>query len=158
VQVGPAEAELEITNWLTEFGGLYEFARMPLGEGGERTLILDAFAGGRYNHLKNEIIVPNIATVEDSSGTLDPFAGVRLNADLHRKVPLVLRGDIGGFGIGSEFAWQFLGILGYRFTPSMTLYGGYRVLDIDVEEGDRDDRLEINTSLSGPIVGFAFGF
>jgi hypothetical protein len=156
--VAGVERELESTSWLVEFGGLYELWAGPMGEGREASFSL--LGGGRYFSQDNEIkLGSGISLASDSESVVDPIIGARFTVDLHEKVPCLLRGDIGGFGVGSEAAWQIQALLGYRFTPSMTLWAGYRVLDIDVEEGDRDSRFfESKVTLSGPIVGFAFAF
>ena len=154
--VGAVKTELDHKYWLIEFGALYEIWATEMGEGKRSSL--DLFAGGRYNYLDSELSVPGVFSVGDSSTTVDPIIGARFRADLHARVPLLLRGDVGGFGIGSEGAWQLLALLGYRVTPTITLWGGYRALDVDIEEGDRDARFEVKTTTSGPIVGVAFQF
>jgi opacity protein-like surface antigen len=150
--VGSVEAELDVTMWLVEFGALYELWADNAG------MSIDVLGGGRYLSLENEIEVPGIAAVSDTKSGIDPLVGARFMADLTSSVPLLVRGDIGGFGVNTEFSWQLIALLGYRFSPTMTLWGGYRALDLDVEEGERDALFEAKVNLNGPILGLAFQF
>ena len=67
----------------------------------------------------------------------DPFVGLRLR---HKHAPgheFTLQGDVGGFGVGSDFTWHVLAA--YNFPVEFaglkfTSYLGYRALSIDYEE------------------------
>lgn len=69
---------------------------------------------GRY------VIHENTSTAinpDRSNSWVDPIIGARLSADLSTKVMVNLRGDIGGFGVGSDFTWNgsaFIGLSFYR--------------------------------------------
>ena len=70
------------------------------------------------------------------SGTLewvDPFVGLRVRHQLAPGKELQFLGDVGGFGVGSDFTWQFFA--GYSFDFAVwqtTLHGlvGYRALAV----------------------------
>ncbi len=85
---------------------------------------------------------------------MDPFLGGRLLLDLSEKWALSLRGDIGGFDVGSELTWNVTALLGYRLSETMTLGFGYRHLDIDYEDGD----LVFDAQFSGPYLGLSIRF
>lgn len=69
---------------------------------------------------------------------------------------LSLRGDIGGFGIGSDFTWQMTALLGYRFPlfgADATAAIGYRILDQNYDDG-----FEWDMTLHGPVLGLGIRF
>jgi len=62
-------------------------------------------------------------------------------------------GDIAGFSVGSKFAWQFVGVLGYALNPRTSLqYATYRYLDADY----RKDDFVFDTPMDGPLLGVTF--
>lgn len=65
----------------------------------------------------------------------DPIVGVRARWDLSDKWFLSGKTDIGGFGVGSDFAWSLQGTLGYQFTERVSAEFGYRYLDTDYQNG-----------------------
>ena len=46
-----------------------------------------------------------------------------------------LRGDIGGFGVGSDLTWHALTKFTYRQSDSFSWYLGYRAIAYDYEDG-----------------------
>jgi hypothetical protein len=47
----------------------------------------------------------------------------------------VALGDVGGFGVGSEFTWQAFGGIGYKFDSQgrYSMLAGWRHLSVDYE-------------------------
>ena len=75
---------------------------------------------------------------------------------------LFLRGDIGGFGVGSDFSWQAIGAYGFEF-------GAYRhhllgrdrlsgALSVDYVQGEGRQRYEFDMVQHGPILGISARF
>jgi hypothetical protein len=89
---------------------------------------------------------------------VDPIMIVRFKSDPNSKIIYQFRGDIGGFGIGSDFAWQVQAYAGYRFSKLFQLTGGYRVIGMDYEKGSGNDRFMYNIDTFGPVVRFGFNF
>ena len=46
------------------------------------------------------------------------------------------RGDVGGFGIASNFTWKAGAVIDWRVGKFIALGAGYRALDYDYEEDD----------------------
>lgn len=69
-----------------------------------------------------------------------------------------VRGDIGGFGIGSDFAWQVFPFAGYRFSRLFELLLGYRAIGMDYESGEGETLFVYDMSIFGPQIGFLFRF
>ena len=81
-------------------------------------MYLDLLAGGRYWYLNGDIDVGAALTTNrnlitrniSQSGSkewIDPFVGLRTRIQLSKNLMLVLRGDIGGFSVGSQFLGCF---------------------------------------------------
>lgn len=70
----------------------------------------------------------------------------------------VARGDIGGFGVGSDFAWHATVLFNWRVSEHFGLLFGYRIFDVDFEDGSGAERIGIDLQQSGPAVGVAFAF
>lgn len=66
--------------------------------------------------------------------------------------------DIGGFGIGSDFAWQINPFLGYQFSELFEIDLAYRWLAMDYNTGNGQDYFLYNMVISGPEIGFLFHF
>lgn len=102
---------------------------------------------------------PNLERVVDASKSWgDPFIGAHLAAPLSERWLLGLHGDIGGFGVGSELAWQAYANIGFRASDLISVIVGYRALDMDYEDGKGADRFAYDVLTAGPQLGVAFRF
>ena len=66
---------------------------------------------------------------------IDPFVGLRYTGEITNNWNWHLRGDVGGFSVGSEFAWRVDAGASYRFDKHWEAAFFYKVLDIDYETG-----------------------
>lgn len=87
---------------------------------------------------------------------LDPLLVVRMHLPNSGKWLLHLRGDVGGFGIGSDITWQIQAYGGYRFSELFQITAGYRVLGINYETGTEKDRFKYDIDTFGPVVQLGF--
>jgi hypothetical protein len=162
IAVGPLRANASNDLAIVEIGGLYRFGRWPIGVTGQPgSWALEGLGGLRYSYIDGEIDVVGGPAVERSKDWVDPFIGLRAVAELSPAWEVSLRGDIGGFGVGSDFTWQLAGLLGYRFS----LFGadakavvGYRALSQDYKSGSGANRFKWDTTLHGPVLGLSFRF
>lgn len=122
----------------------------------------EPFAGARYNNLTGELEGPGVLpTPRVASGTRDwwdPIIGANLALPLGKSFSLKLRGDIGGFGIGSDFAWQVYPYLDWRFARWGSAQLGYRWLQMDYETGSGSDRFAYDVLTQGAQIGFTIHF
>ena len=88
-------------------------------------MAVDVLAGGRYVDLDSGITVENALDVDRSQDWLDPFVGGRLTVNLIDRLSVSVRGDIGGFGVGSHFTWNMAAILRYQVSPRVSAGVGY---------------------------------
>jgi hypothetical protein len=141
------------TAW--ELAGLRRF--LPWLEGG---------IGGRLLNIKMdaEIVRNEIGggtsgqQRKDAQTWFDPILVLRLKLPDSGAWLLQLRGDIGGFGVGSDFTWQIQAYGGYRFSDLFQLTAGYRILAIDFETGADQERFLYDVTTSGPVVQIGFNF
>lgn len=84
---------------------------------------------------------------------VDPIVGGRWNWPLSEEWSLSLRGDVGGFGIGSALAWQVVALADYRPWTYVSLTGGLRAIGLDFSSGVGPDQYASDISVWGPIVG-----
>ena len=89
---------------------------------------------------------------------VDPFIVARLKSDAAKKFLYQLRADVGGFGVGSDFAWQMQAYAGYRFSKLFQITAGYRILGMDYDKGSGEDRFLYDMDISGAVVRFGFNF
>lgn len=152
----PRDLTLTYEQWMVEGGGFYQAGKWHVGEGKGQWLILDVLAGARYWSVKVDLDTGTVINPGRSNSWVDPIIGARLTADLSTKVMVNLRGDVGGFSVGSDFTWNGLAVVGYRFTDRITGLLGYRVLYVDYKSGTSKARFE--ETLHGPVLGMAFVF
>jgi len=128
---------------------------------------LEAGIGARINSLdtKVDLVTNNIigggTTVRNKSITqtwVDPVIIARIKSDPVKKFIYQFRGDIGGFGLGSDFAWQIQAYAGWRFSKLFQLTGGYRVIGVDYNKGSGENRFLYDVNTFGPVLRFGFNF
>ncbi|UKJ06293.1 hypothetical protein [Solitalea lacus] len=125
---------------------------------------LDVGAGAILNAIKSEANLtvnsptgPSELNREISKTWVDPALVARAMFPLDKWL-FQLRGNIGGFGLGSDLAWQLQGYATYRFSNLFMLTAGYRVFNIDYSSGSGQDRLLYDVTTFGPVIKFGFNF
>jgi hypothetical protein len=94
--------------------------------------------------------------LEADKSWIDPILGVRYASLLGERWSFQARADVGGFGVGSDFAWNAATELGFRLASCARLFVGYRALDFDFADGSGSERVEYDVRLWGPLVGVSF--
>ena len=120
---------------------------------------VEVLAGGRLNILSGSLtgeMVPSDAKNDEI--WFDPFVGARLQVPNTRKWRLALRGDYGGFGVGSETAAQIYAVVGYRFSRLFEAAVACRWIDMNYKGGSAEEDFRYNVTTFGPEVGLAFHF
>lgn len=144
-----------------EAGAAYEIGRW--GTGGGHTTV-DLFAGARYWHQELSL---SLAGAMARSGTasvdwVDPLVGLRVRYGIAPGQGLTLRGDIGGFGVASDFTWQVVTTYNFELgeTHGIMWSGvvGYRALYADYSEGTGSSRYAYDLLQHGPLLGLKMGF
>ena len=70
----------------------------------------------------------------------------------------IARGDIGGFQVGYNFAWQTAGIIEWQPFKYASLIAGYRAVGMDYEDGNKKspNYFNFDATIHGPVIGVNF--
>lgn len=125
---------------------------------------VDFFVGAR--HWKNKIkatIDPGLAgsiSLQKDENWVDAVIGVRGYFDIAEDWQLMVRGDIGGFGLESDFTAKTVAGVMYNITDSIILDVQYIALWVDYETGTRNTTsfFSYDTVTHGPALGMIFKF
>ena len=138
---------------------------------------IDILAGARYWHEDMSINLALAGTLDTGdlsisgnraiarSGSVDwvdPLVGGRIRYNLAPGQDFILRGDVGGFGVGSQFTWNALAAYSFVFSKrdGVTYSGllGYRALSADYEQGSGRTKYVYDVVMHGPVTGLTIGF
>lgn len=126
---------------------------------GERWSIV---GGLRYMRFDTEIEVTSplgpVLSVRRRDDWVDPVVGAEYTWPLATEWSVLLRGDVGGFGLGSDLTWQGFAILRWQPDPRFGAAIAYRYIDVDYSSGRGDDRFTYDMATSGPAAGIVFTF
>lgn len=116
-------------------------------------------AGGRYTHADAKVKVRGGSRASDSEDWFDPTIGARIRGPLTNGIDFVLRGDYGGFNIGSgdDLSWQVVGELLYDLGGGSRLGIGYRHLVQEYESQSGNSTFEWDQEIAGPTVVLFLG-
>ncbi len=178
-KLGPLSIDADVEVAFVSFGAYYRLAEWSLADApgggpsysGQKRAV-DFYAGGRYTSLDTKIdanvnLTPGPLNLsagrkfKKSPDWVDPIFGLRTITDVFPNVKLLLAGDIGGFGAGSDFTWHADGLLGYDFTlfsKKSTVWAGYRALYQDYKNGSGNNRFEWKMTMHGPVTGLSIHF
>jgi hypothetical protein len=142
---GRVQAEVECNLVIVELDGQYQL-----------TDHLRLIGGARYYYLGLDIDGKGRLGVSASGDEdwIDPIGGLAFTYPLSERWSFGARGDVGGFGVGSDLSWQVWGLFDYRFNESSSLVFGWRHLDWDYDGG----RFKLDAHMSGPVIGARFRF
>lgn len=117
---------------------------------------LDVLAGVRGVNASTSLGVDAGTLAEADASFVDPIVGLRLRRNLSDKFWVSLRGDVGGFGVGTEFSWFLNAVGGYRVSRLISLDFGYRIWAFDYESDN--DLKTLDVALAGFAGGLTFHF
>jgi hypothetical protein len=162
---GPLKIDPEINLFLASFGGYYRLGPYNLNSAARSDgpqLVIDPYAGVRYTYLDVDLDLNPGPTIGGDEQWIDPIVGVRTIWQLNPHWSFTAYGDVGGFGVGSDFSWLANAMMGYRFglfgeNDSKFLFG-YRALYQDYSTGSGANKFEWDATLHGPIFALVIDF
>ena len=126
---------------------------------------LDLYGGVRWWDNDISVIVdpdlwPGTLDLEVSEGWIDIVIGGRWRQPIRGNWDLSLSGDIGGFGLESDFTAGATASVFYRFNPTLSLELAYGAVWVDYETGtpQAPGFFAYDTVTHGPVVGLVIGF
>lgn len=163
--VGPLSVNADIDLLIFNFGLRYEAAKIRLSE---RTaehrvdLLIEPIFGGRLYNVEGDFGFSRLPSVSESKTWVDPLFGLKLSSDITPRLNVFTMGDLGGFGVSSDFTWQAVGAVGYRFglfgEADANVVAGYRAIYDDYETGNGSNRFAVDATFHGPILGLQVVF
>lgn len=173
------DGRLRQTLAIGEAGVGYELGRWKLTSAQASFTALDAYAGMRYVYLGLDLTLQAIGAVNSSllgvdqigarafanSGGIrwvDPVIGLRMRHNFSPGAKFEMRADIGGFGAGSKFGWQFYGGYSRDFEFNGLKFAsliGYRALSLDYSRSAWDGKENgMSAIIHGPVTGVSMRF
>jgi len=148
-----ASADLEVTQKMFAAAVAYR-----VQEGGAP---VDVIGGLRYTKIEAEASIngsffaQTVAVARSAEKDwVDPYIGVRALYPIANHWTLVSYADIGGFGVGSDFAWQGLVGVNYEFSKTFAAKLGYRYISVDYDK----DGFVYDMANSGLYLGLGIRF
>lgn len=90
---------------------------------------------------------------------VDPIIGLRTQYDINDRWYLTALGDIGGFDVGSDFAWRIQLGGGYRFSEHWTFDLQYKAISVDYDNNKSgSDRFGYDVLQQGPLFRVRYIF
>jgi hypothetical protein len=118
----------------------------------------ESIVGVRYNNMSAEVRGPFGRNPSGTEEWWDPIIGGRLMLPINEAWMFYLRGDIGGFGVGSDFAWQLFPYFSWQFGERASMQIGYRAVSMDYDDGSGADEFKYDVVTQGPQLGVTFRF
>lgn len=122
---------------------------------------LDVIGGARYSKIEagariDGSFYAQTGTVarNGAKSWVDPYVGVRAQRPIAERWTLVGYADVGGFGVGSELAWQATAEVNYEFSTAIAGKFGYRYLTVDYDK----DGFRYDMANSGLYLGVGIRF
>lgn len=140
---GPFTTNIDLTGGALELSGAYQTAAMEH---------MELIFGARWLSVEVGIdVMPGPQASERQTWT-DPIVGLRYTRPISRRWRLLLRGDVGGFGVSSDFTFNGVAGASYDFTQRSSLSLGYRYLRFDFKDGD----FIADLTVQGYAIGYQY--
>jgi len=136
--------DIDVDQWAVELNAGYQL-----------TPSFIALAGMRYNQLSMRLDFQGIGRV--SSGKVDwwdPLVGGIYTLPINEHWNFQGHADVGGFGVGSDLAWQVELLFNWFFNPRTSVMMGYRWVSTDYD----DDGVKYDILSQGPQLGITMRF
>ncbi len=142
---GLLDVSLDFKNVIGEVDVFYE----P-----ETAATLRFLAGVRTYSVKQTITIEGVELPAASTVVVDPILGAYGTWKLSDSWEFELRGDIGGFGVSSEFTYQVMALFHWNISESLAIPFGYRVLGYQIKK----DEILMDTRMAGMVLGLDINF
>lgn len=122
---------------------------------------LEALFSLAYFDLSTDLnvrVLQQQASASRDADWVDPLLGLNYRLPLDGKWTLDLRGDVGGFGVGSDLTLHGWVKMVRQNTDSFSWFVGYRYIGYDYETGSGANFQRYDLSQHGPGLGLAWSF
>ncbi len=122
---------------------------------------VDLLFGVRWNVLQGKLDFKGPilqGTYEQTKQWVNPIVGIKLKQPLAGRLNFGFEGDIGGFGAGSDFAWNLFPTVGIDVSRKASILLGYRVLSEDYDTGSGNQSFKYDVVTQAMVFGVSFHF
>ena len=107
LEMDDGPVDIDFTEIMFELAGFYRIT--------EGAHAIDGLGGLRYSSMEVDLDLPEPRPdVDQRKDWVDPYLGLRWQWKFAEKWGTRLRGDIGGFGIGSDITWNLVGMVDFK--------------------------------------------
>jgi opacity protein-like surface antigen len=154
--IGSATGDLDVTTTMQ----MYQLSAAYRLGGGVPT---DLIVAGRYTQLDLDLnlvtttggLLPGgTRSLSASQSWWDPVIGVRVTVPFAQHWSVMLYGDVGGFGVGSDFTYQAIAGVNWQFSEHFSAKAGYRYIYQDYA----NNGFVWKMAAYGPYLGVGIGF
>ena len=166
ITTGTAEFDLEYVSEMATFdlATSYHFGSDTRNQPSDRSpnpqfplFFAEPYAGIRIGYIGQEAKIDPGPDLDADAVYLDPILGARLGLQVSDKIILGVRGDVGGFGVGTNLTWFLVTGLDWHFAKSTSLRFAYRIYDMDFNtENDNGRDFDLEYQEQGIWLGFNF--
>jgi hypothetical protein len=139
--------EIDLNGYVFQLDGAYRFNEHS-----------EALAGVRYVRLETTLDVGRDALARHlaaDASLWDPVVGLRTQVPIGDRWLLQAQGDVGG-GANMTFTWQAMANVGWKLSERSSLWVGYRGLGMDFDDAGNKNKLSMDVTFHGPVLGAAF--
>jgi hypothetical protein len=168
VQVRRKNIDMGLTMTLLELGGAIDLYSANESDPVNSPLRVQMLGGVRYYSVDAQAIlslpdVNPVLSIDEGANWVDLFVGSQALAKVTPNTDVFVRGDVGGFGIGtsSNHAWNLVSGISTNSICGSNLFLGYRVFDLDqsLNGGTGSPQgFGVDAVIHGPVVGLTFQF
>ena len=146
LEMDDGPVDIDFTEIMFELAGFYRIT--------EGAHAIDGLGGFRYSSMDVDLDLPGpLPDTDQRKDWVDPYLGLRWQWKFAEKLGSRLRGDIGGFGIGSDITWNLVGLVDFKPWKHVGLFGGYRALYQDYSTGSGSNKFKFDATMHGPVLG-----
>lgn len=170
--VGPrglGSVRSKILEYFLEYGASYRVLEHATSIGPNAPISVDLIAGGRWNRITTQLAFSKLDhDLKSKVEFMDPLVGGRFvvpfyGSDDAGDFSIRFRGDIGGFGAGSDLSWSALGALQWHMPwtmgdADMTMIAGYKTYYFRVSQVSDGVDSQLALQSGGPALGLALSF
>jgi hypothetical protein len=155
----PQSLGVDIEEAYVDFGLGYRLNPLPLSQSNSKiALNIEPILGGRWHYMRQEIDLKPGPLLGGSRDWWEPIIGARMVVPFAERWSAAIRGDVGGFDIGSRLTYNVYGGVDYRPWKSASFKLGYRVYYVDYSDGSGSNLWGFDGLLHGPYLGVTFYF
>jgi len=153
-------AELNSHMWGIETAGSYRYLQTQFQTPVPSDLGLEMIVGARSVFLSADLAYSPGDSQSFNKNWVESMIGHRIIYGLGDRWNFVLKGDVGGFGLGSasKLTWDLAPEVIFFVTEGIYLNAGYDIFNLQTETESGGSKNEVNARTSGPTMGLTIHF